>query len=362
MKNPNGTDVGSLVEQPQSGQEVAKRPVMPSTPTLSLAPTNMQEALQAAEMYANSSLVPERFQGKRDDCFVAIQLAARQGVDPTMLMQNSYVVHGTPGIAGKYAIALMNAKGPFRGGVRFTYERDDKGAPTACTAHAIHRETGERCESRVGMEMVVAEGWIKNTKWKSMPEQMLAYRSGAFLARLYCPEVLMGMQTVEELQDVIEINPIREEPSAPQIAQDDRTILQWAFDSMDEAAATGHFLGWWDKNKEGFRRLVNQRKLSQADLNKISTRFFAKQKTYKAPPLEPEAPAGGSDLPESKGVSEAALQLRLDAHKQLEESGNTGSFWDDSEAAIKALPPGEQDWLINQVDEMLLKMESQQGS
>jgi len=31
---------------------------------------------------------------------------------------------------------------------------------------------------------------------------VLLYRSGAWLGRAYCPEVLMGMQTAEELADI----------------------------------------------------------------------------------------------------------------------------------------------------------------
>jgi len=169
----------------------------------SLAPRNFQEAMLAANMYARSSLVPQQYRGKQAECFVALQLANRQGVDPLMLMQNSYVVGGRPGVEGKYAIALMNARGPFKGGVHFEY--GGKGDNRSCTAWGIRKDTGERCEAVVDMEMAKAEGWTKNQKWRTLRDLMLAYRSGAFLARMYCPEVLMGMQTIEEIQDVIEV-------------------------------------------------------------------------------------------------------------------------------------------------------------
>ena len=35
-----------------------------------------------------------------------------------------------------------------------------------------------------------------------MPELMLQYRAGAFFARVQCPDVLLGMQTIEEVSDV----------------------------------------------------------------------------------------------------------------------------------------------------------------
>jgi hypothetical protein len=53
--------------------------------------------------------------------------------------------------------------------------------------------------------MVEAEGWNKKpgSKWLTMPEQMFLYRAGAFLVRVYAPEIAMGLPTIEELRDVL---------------------------------------------------------------------------------------------------------------------------------------------------------------
>jgi hypothetical protein len=52
--------------------------------------------------------------------------------------------------------------------------------------------------------MAKAEGWYgkAGSKWKTMPELMLQYRAAAFFGRLYCSDILMGMQTVEEVADI----------------------------------------------------------------------------------------------------------------------------------------------------------------
>jgi hypothetical protein len=54
------------------------------------------------------------------------------------------------------------------------------------------------------MKMAKAEGWVsKNgSKWQTMPELMIRYRAAAFFGRLYAPEIMMGMQTMEEVIDV----------------------------------------------------------------------------------------------------------------------------------------------------------------
>jgi len=54
----------------------------------------------------------------------------------------------------------------------------------------------------VTIQMAKAEGWHgKNPKWSNMPELMLAYRASAFFARVYCPEILMGVHVEGEAED-----------------------------------------------------------------------------------------------------------------------------------------------------------------
>jgi hypothetical protein len=75
---------------------------------------------------------------------------------------------------------------------------------------ATDKATGEVLEGpTVSLEMAKAEGWLTKTgsKWVTMPELMLKYRAAAFFGRLYAPEVLMGMQTSEEVIDITPMQP-----------------------------------------------------------------------------------------------------------------------------------------------------------
>jgi hypothetical protein len=55
----------------------------------------------------------------------------------------------------------------------------------------------------VTWKMVIEEGWLSKTgsKWKTMPELMFQYRCASFFGRLYAPDILKGMQSVEESND-----------------------------------------------------------------------------------------------------------------------------------------------------------------
>ena len=155
---------------------------------------------QQAEHYARSSLVPAQYQGQPDNCFVALQLAVRFDSDPFMVMQHTYVVKGRPGLEAKFIIGLVNTSGKFRGPIQWRLEGE--GDTRICTAFATHATTGEICEMPLAWQTVIGEGWLKNSKWTTMPDLMLRYRSAAWFARLYCPEVIMGMQSADELRDV----------------------------------------------------------------------------------------------------------------------------------------------------------------
>jgi hypothetical protein len=54
--------------------------------------------------------------------------------------------------------------------------------------------------------MAKAEGWFdkSGSKWKTMPEQMLRYRSASFFVRAYAPELSLGIATDDEARDVID--------------------------------------------------------------------------------------------------------------------------------------------------------------
>ena len=165
-----------------------------------------------ADRYANSSMVPDTYKGKPDNCFVAVELASRMDVSPVLVMQNLYIVQGKPSWAGQACKALIDGCGKFRDSdYVLTGNRGDDS--WGCYLQAVRVSTGKLVKgTEVTIQMAKDEGWYsKNgSKWKTMPEQMLKYRAAAFFARTECPEALMGFQTAEEVEDVRGIEPEKE--------------------------------------------------------------------------------------------------------------------------------------------------------
>jgi hypothetical protein len=157
-------------------------------------------AQRIGKAFAASTLVPEQYRNNLANCIVALEMANRMGASPLMVMQNLYIVHGNPGWSSKFLIASFNQCGRFSS-LRYEWTKDR----TGCRAWAIEKETGERIEGpQVTMAMAKDEGWStkSGSKWKTMPELMLMYRSAAFLIRTYAPEISMGLRTDDEIIDM----------------------------------------------------------------------------------------------------------------------------------------------------------------
>jgi hypothetical protein len=154
-----------------------------------------------AEGLSKTDLVPDNYKNKPENCLIAIELSNRLKVSPFLVMQNVHIIQGRPSWSSTFIISCINTCGKFEGGLRF--EMDEKF--TKCRAYAIEKATGKKCVgTTITMEMARAEGWLtKNaSKWQTMPEQMLRYRAASFFGRVYCPELLNGMLSEEEAQEI----------------------------------------------------------------------------------------------------------------------------------------------------------------
>jgi len=191
--------------QKQAAQPIAQREV-----SMSFFDVQGFELMQRiANAFSKSDLVPKQYLGNLPNCMIALDMARRIGANPLMVMQNLYVVHGTPGWSSKFLIATINGCGRFSA-LRYEWRGEPNQPDYGCRAWAVERETGERLDGIwVDWKMVNAEGWAaKNgSKWKTMPDQMFIYRAAAFWQRAYAPDLGMGLQTEEEIRDVYEARP-----------------------------------------------------------------------------------------------------------------------------------------------------------
>ena len=166
--------------------------------------TPIQAKWQEAQYLAQSSLLPKHFVGQPANVLIALEYAkqlstANKSLSPISVMQNLYVVHGNCGLSSKFMIALANSSGIFDEPIKYQTERKDG---KVFSVRAFTSIGNVEVDFTVDMDMARAEGWDKNPKYKSLTQLMLSYRAAAFLIRLNCPEVVMGLQTEEDVIDI----------------------------------------------------------------------------------------------------------------------------------------------------------------
>ncbi|ADV46455.1 hypothetical protein [Nitratifractor salsuginis] len=158
-----------------------------------------------AKAYITSNILPQRYKNI-GDILILNEMSRSLNVPMVMLAQQLYVVKGTPQLSGQGAIALMNQSGKFDKPIMF----EEREKPWGVRAYTYI--DGEKIDGPwIDDALIQAEGWLSNPKWKTMKGQMARYRAAAWFARLYAPDVLMGMKVEGEVED-IEAEPIPAEP------------------------------------------------------------------------------------------------------------------------------------------------------
>lgn len=160
----------------------------------------LDKLLKYAEVFAESNIVPKHYRGNKGSILIALQTAHRMNLDPMMVMQGTYEIHGKLGMTSAFAIALANVSGIITGGIRYRIE--GKNEALRVTAYTNLKSNGEEISYEIGMKEARAEGWTSNSKYTSMPELMLRYRAATLLIRTHLPEVINGMHMTDEIEDV----------------------------------------------------------------------------------------------------------------------------------------------------------------
>ena len=192
--------------------DIVKIQQPPAFISLFLDPLKFDQAQRAAKALAMTQLMPDHLRKGDRDAVIAntltiLDMAERLREHPLSIAQAIYFVGGKAGWSSSWMIGKANQSGVFKDVI--DWEIKGKGDDLSVTAMATLAATGRAVKVTCDMKMAKMEGWTKNPKYQSMPEQMLRYRSAAFLIRLYAPEVLFGLPATIEVESggIIDVTP-----------------------------------------------------------------------------------------------------------------------------------------------------------
>ncbi|QDK20878.1 enterohemolysin [Leclercia adecarboxylata] len=194
----------------------------PNTISASNAVFNVQALGQLtafAELMAQSAVtVPKHLAGKPADCMAIVMQAMQWGMNPYAVAQKTHLVNGVLGYEAQLVNAVISSSSAIVG--RFHYEyggdwekiagkkdgRDELGLFVRVGA-VLRGET----DITWGENIYLADITTRNSPlWKTAPKQQIAYLAVKYWARLYCPEVILGVYSPDEVEPRTEkeINPV----------------------------------------------------------------------------------------------------------------------------------------------------------
>ena len=181
-------------------------------------PDSFEFAQRQAKSLCESNLVPKGYQGQQGlpNCLVALEMSKRMNLSPLTVMQNLNIIHGTPSWSAQFISSQILGCGRFE---NFDYLVKGEGETleVQCVAKRVEDQKIVK-GTAVSMKMARLEGWTRNSKYTSMPELMLRNRAATFFGRQFIPDLLLGVQTSEE---VVDIQPLNVTPEIEKESLDD---------------------------------------------------------------------------------------------------------------------------------------------
>ena len=185
----------------------------------------MDRMMKMAEILAKGKVtVPAHLQNNIGDCMAIVLQAAQWNMDPFAVAQKTHLVSGKLGYEAQLVNAVVITRAPITGRPQYEWFGDwdrviGKFKEKTSQKGDTYRVPGWTMEDEAGLgvsvwmtikgehaprklDLLLSQATVRNsTLWAGDPKQQLAYLAIKRWARLYCPDVLLGVYSADELAD-----------------------------------------------------------------------------------------------------------------------------------------------------------------
>lgn len=222
----------------------------------------LDKMLRFAQVMSQGTVtVPDHLKGQESDCLAITMQSAQWRMNPFAVAQKTHVIGGVLGYEAQLVNALISSSNAIQG--RFKYEYGGNGWDKCTTSKEIKEtKTGRNGSYEVtkrvrgwsdadeqglfirvgatlrgddeitwGEPVYLSSVVIRNSPlWASNPKQQMAYLAVKYWARLYCPEVILGVYTPDELEErtIKDVTPKKERISLADIPQQEQPQTEQA--------------------------------------------------------------------------------------------------------------------------------------
>jgi hypothetical protein len=206
---------------------------------------SFDRVMKLAEIMAGGfATVPKHLQKNVGDCAAIIMQSMQWNMSPFAVAQKTHLINGVLGYEAQLVNAVITSMAPTKNRLNFDWfgpweniigrfeertskKTDDDGYPKKyrVPAWTIEDERGlgirvwatlKGEDSPRELKLLMTQARTRNsTLWADDPKQQIAYLGIKRWARLYCPDVILGVYTPDELEEIAperELNPIPKPP------------------------------------------------------------------------------------------------------------------------------------------------------
>ena len=161
---------------------------------------NVGEAAGFAMLMASSGMLPPKVTPQ--SAVVAIIAGAAVGLNPFESVQSIAVVNGRPSLYGDGMKGVVQGSGLLES-ERIDWFKATDGSIVACQVTVKRRGNPEPIIGRFSVKMAKQAGlWGKPGPWSQYPDRMMLARARAFAYRDGFADVLKGVRSIEEENDI----------------------------------------------------------------------------------------------------------------------------------------------------------------
>jgi len=328
MNTATAAPVVDVIEEPQLRSVPAAHL---SSAALMLNPQNMASMLAFAKLMASGKVTLPPELRNEGDCLAITMQSLQWGMNPFAVAQKTFLVSGKLGYEAQLVNAVINTMAPTKDRIhyewygpwdkvigKFEIKKGDKGeyrvpgwklADEDGIGVKVWATLKGEDEPRV-LELLLAQARTRNsTLWADDPRQQLAYLGVKRWSRLYCPDVILGVYTPDELENLPEreINPLRQ--TGAQAAETARKLPAPANEAEADARAAlitrlemvAKEYGIEPYAEEWSKLTKQQRKMVGGDEHERLKGLAATKSPKPAPGVSDAAPAdsaGATDQPQ----------------------------------------------------------------
>jgi hypothetical protein len=159
---------------------------------------NYNQLLDIAKTMSTARFgVPAHLRGNPGDCLAIRELSLNTGLSAYGLAQHCYIVNDMLCYDAQVIHAIIEKHAPITKRLRFTFQGE--GDTRTCTVSGTFKDEAEPCEyTTPELRKITPQN---SPLWKSDPDQQLTYFGSRRWGRRFCPDILLGVFSRDEIED-----------------------------------------------------------------------------------------------------------------------------------------------------------------